>query len=70
MTSTTSTTTTRSRGAGSGFRSLRRLLAGLQHRKAPGTSRTSNGPVVRRVWREVAPGEWRWLHVDDHAVPK
>jgi hypothetical protein len=25
---------------------------------------------MRRVWREVAPGEWRWIHIDDQAGSK
>src|SRR5215218_5943933 len=27
-------------------------------------------PIFRRVWQEVAPGQWRWIHVDDQAAPK
>jgi len=28
-------------------------------------------PVFRRVWKEVAPGQWRWLHlrVDEQDPP-
>jgi hypothetical protein len=44
---------------------LRRVLARPHPRRpAPPPSR----PVVRRVWREVASGEWRWIHIDDQAT--
>lgn len=23
------------------------------------------GPVFRKVWKEVAPGQWQWLHIID-----
>jgi hypothetical protein len=47
-------------------RLLRRLLA---RRLRPGPT-TPFRPAVRRVWREVAPGEWRWLHRTDEAEPR
>jgi hypothetical protein len=25
------------------------------------------GPRFRKVWKEVAPGQWQWLHIDDNA---
>jgi hypothetical protein len=25
------------------------------------------GPVFRRVWEEVAPGQWQWVHCYDEA---
>jgi hypothetical protein len=42
---------------------LRRTLAQPHRRRPPTPSPT--GPVMRRIWREVAPGEWRWIHVQD-----
>ena len=24
-------------------------------------------PEARKVWKEVAPAQWQWLHVDDNA---
>jgi hypothetical protein len=24
-------------------------------------------PRFRKVWKEVAPGQWQWLHIDDNA---
>jgi hypothetical protein len=44
---------------------LRRLLASRPARAATTPSPPAGRPTVRRVWREVAPGEWRWLHVQD-----
>ena len=48
---------------------LRRLLA---HRPGhlPTAPPPAGHPAVRRFWREIAPGEWRWLHVPDRAAPK
>jgi hypothetical protein len=37
--------------------------------EGPSTTRPPSGLVMRQVWREVAPGEWRWLHVDEHLAP-
>jgi hypothetical protein len=46
---------------------LRRMLA-RPHR---GTTTTPPPrPTMRRVWREVAPGEWRWIHIDDRAASR
>jgi hypothetical protein len=45
-------------------RHQRRLTVRPWHRKAPTTARPPAHPV-RRVWREVARGEWRWVHVED-----
>jgi hypothetical protein len=28
------------------------------------------GPVFRKVWKEVAPGQWQWIHVDDESDQK
>jgi hypothetical protein len=25
------------------------------------------GPVFRKVWKEVAPGQWQWIHIYDEA---
>jgi hypothetical protein len=25
------------------------------------------GPRFRKVWKEVAPRQWQWLHLDDEA---
>ena len=30
----------------------------------------STGPVFRKVWREVAPGQWQVLHIYDEADQK
>jgi hypothetical protein len=56
--------TTKPRGPASRVARLRRVLTRLAHRRLPIT------PAVRRVWREVAPGEWRWIHVDGQAATK
>ena len=26
-----------------------------------------SGPVFRKVWKEVAPGQWQWIHIYDEA---
>jgi hypothetical protein len=52
---------------------LNRLRRKLVHRAnvRPATPlREASRPTMRRVWREVAPGEWRWLHAPDEMVPK
>jgi hypothetical protein len=28
------------------------------------------GPRFRKVWKEVAPGQWQWLHIEDEADQK
>ena len=28
------------------------------------------GPVFRKVWKEVAPGQWQWIHIYDEADQK
>jgi hypothetical protein len=58
MTSPTISDTTKPQGSMSRMARLRRVLM------RPAGRRPTTQPVVRRVWREVAPGEWRWLHVD------
>jgi hypothetical protein len=67
MTSPTVAATTRPRAVNSKMTRLRRVL-GRPRRPRPTTPPPR--PVMRRVWREVAPGEWRWIHVDDQAAPK
>jgi hypothetical protein len=52
--------TTRPRGPISSMTRLRRVLA-RPHRHR--TTTPPPGPAMRRVWREVAPGEWRWIHI-------
>jgi hypothetical protein len=48
---------------------LRRVLAG--RRGGAGTpSEHAGQPTARREWREVAPGEWRWLHLPEQAAPR
>jgi hypothetical protein len=51
---------------------LGRLWRLLAHRPGhvPTTPPRARRPAVHRIWREVAPGEWRWLHVPDRAAPK
>jgi hypothetical protein len=40
-------------------------IAGTRRRRRGATipSKQTGDPTARRVWREVAPGEWRWLHL-------
>jgi hypothetical protein len=47
-------TTTRPRAPASSMARLRRAFM-----RPP-----RQGTPTRRVWQEVAPGEWRWVHVD------
>jgi hypothetical protein len=28
------------------------------------------GPRFQKLWKEVAPGQWQWLHIDDEADSK
>ena len=65
MTSPTVVATTNPREANSRITRLRRVLA-RPHRPRPTTPPPR--PVMQRVWREVAPGEWRWIHIDDQAA--
>ena len=51
--------TTKPRGRASSVARLRAVLRRSPYRRPP------SKPAVRRVWREVAPGEWRWIHVND-----
>ena len=39
------------------------------HRRREGTS-PPTGPVFRKVWKEVAPGQWQVLHCYDEADQK
>jgi hypothetical protein len=41
-----------------------------QHRRMAAAP-TPAPPVFRHVWQEVAPGQWRWIHirVDDQDMP-
>ena len=34
------------------------------------TAPPSTGPVFRKVWKEVAPGQWQVLHIYDQADQK
>jgi hypothetical protein len=64
MTSPTVSAATTSRGPTSRMTRLRRVLARPHRRRTAPPPR----PVMRRVWREVAPGEWRWIHIEDQAA--
>jgi hypothetical protein len=68
MTSPTLSAATKPQGSRSRMARLRRVLA-RPHRRRMATPPPPR-PVMRRVWREVAPGEWRWIHVNDQAAPK
>jgi hypothetical protein len=34
------------------------------------TALPPTGPVFRKVWKEVAPGQWQLLHIDDERDQK
>jgi hypothetical protein len=46
---------------------LRRVFA---RRGAETVLEQAGQPTARREWREVAPGEWRWLHLPEQAAPR
>jgi hypothetical protein len=50
-------------------RSRRRLTVRPLHRRIPTARRVPEHPFTR-VWREVAHGEWRWVHVQDPRAPE
>ena len=33
-------------------------------------ARPPAGSVFQKVWKEVAPGQWQWIHIDDEADQK
>jgi hypothetical protein len=39
------------------------------HRRRKATP-PPNGPVFRKVWKEVAPGQWQWIHIYDEVDQK
>jgi hypothetical protein len=45
-----------------------RLLPRPHRRKK--TASPPTGPVFRKVWKEVAPGQWQVLHIYDEADQK
>ena len=45
----------------------RRLFPRPHRRKA---TQPPAGPVFRKVWKEVAPGQWQVLHIYDEADQK
>jgi hypothetical protein len=53
------------RGPASGIRTRWRLFP-RPHRRTKATPPPA-GPRFRKVWKEVAPGQWQWLHIDDNA---
>jgi hypothetical protein len=44
-------------------RGRRRLSIRRPHLRTPTSKRPPEHPFTR-VWREMAHGEWRWVHVD------
>lgn len=50
-------------------RGPRRLTVRPLHRRIPTAKRPPEHPFTR-VWREVAHGEWRWVHVEDPRAPE
>jgi len=55
-------TTTRARGR-------RRRTVRPSHPRPPAPKRPLGHPFTR-VWREVAQGEWRWIHVEARRAPE
>ena len=47
----------------------RRRLFPRLHRRKKATAPPA-GPVFRKVWKEVAPGQWQVLHIYDEADQK
>ena len=41
-----------------------------QRTAAPPPTPPPTGPVFRKVWKEVAPGQWQILHIYDEADQK
>jgi hypothetical protein len=64
MTSPTNSTTKR-RGPVSRIARRWHLLPRLHPRST--TAPPPTGPVFRKVWKEVAPGQWQVLHIYDEA---
>jgi hypothetical protein len=50
-------------------RGRRRLALRPPHRRIPIPKRLPEHPFTR-VWREVAHGEWRWVHIEDPRAPE
>jgi hypothetical protein len=67
MTSPTNSTT-KHRGSVSRIARRWRLLP-RRHRRS-NAAPPSTGPVFRKVWKEVAPGQWQWIHIYDEADQK
>lgn len=43
---------------------IARLRRMLERPHRPRTAAAAPAPpVFRRVWQEVAPGQWRWIHI-------
>jgi hypothetical protein len=67
MTSPTSSATSH-RGPVSRIARRWRLFPRPHRRPKPTPPPT--GPVFRKVWKEVAPGQWQWIHIYDEADRK
>jgi hypothetical protein len=64
MTSPTGSAT-RYRGPESRIARRLRLFPRLHRRRKPASPPA--GPVFQKVWKEVAPGQWQWIHIYDEA---
>jgi hypothetical protein len=64
MTSTTNSAT-KHRGLVSRIARRRRLFP-HRHRRSKAAP-PATGPVFRKVWTEVAPGQWQWKYFKDEA---
>jgi len=67
MTSPTISAAIKPQGSRSRIARLRRARAATPSEDGPPTPTPL---IFRRVWQEVAPGQWHWTHVDDQAAPK
>jgi hypothetical protein len=47
-----------------------RLFPRLNRRRKKKAAPPPTGPVFRKVWKEVAPGQWQVLHFYDEADNK
>jgi hypothetical protein len=65
MTSPTSSTT-KHRGPVSRIARRWRLFPRL-HRRRKTTPPPPTDPIFRKVWKEVAPGQWQWKYINDEA---
>jgi hypothetical protein len=66
----TSPTSSATKPRGLLFRIARRWRLLARPRRQRTATPPPTGPVFRKVWKEVAPGQWQVLHIYDEADQK